>query len=508
MALIEQMVNTLNAYEVADFKDFLSRKRNQAVQMQLLEHIAQNPKALAADRMLALYGTDKRSAYKSCQSRLTSNFVQYILSRNEDDSELTHEALPHLAVARFMIRKGAYKIAAEFLNRAEEEAIGARQYELLETVYTWQMQHVMEMELNAQDIHQKWQKNRARHDAMVNLNFTFAEVARKHAQARLRGQILNKELIIKETYEKVRPAVEQANDPAYMHRLFSLIRNVATSNKAYKEFERLVSNVYGRLKGKNCFLPGDSEYELGFLYMIAHAQYRNARFEAALETLTTAQKLREKLTILPPKITYKLIALHASILNGAGNVTEAIPMIEKCLNQRGKYDEDTELLNMQLSLAAYLYNAREYKRAVKVLNTFPYDKAQLTRMMGTEWRFKLEMFELISFYDRGLVDEALTHLQRIRPYYKDFFREEEYARVEVYLGFVERMLLDPQCVTTDAFRQDVKIAQLNRRNEEEDIQAIAFHCWLSSKIFQRDYYEVLLEAIGWKREVEVLESGD
>jgi len=62
------------------------------------------------------------------------------------------------------------------------------------------------------------------------------------------------------------------------------------------------------------------------------------------------------------------------------------------------------------------------------------------------------------------------------------------------------MIKDPQCVTTEAFRQDVKAAQLNLRNDEEDIQAIAFYCWLTSKMFNRDYYEVLLNAIGWKRD--------
>lgn len=501
MARIEQMVSTLTAYEVADLKDFLGRKRNQSAQIQLLEHIAEYPHALPSERMQALYGEEKRSAYKSCAARLTANFIQYILIRTDDDEGNIKEALPLLAVARFMIRKGAYKLAAEFLSRSEEAALGARQYELLETVYTWQLQHSIAMELNAQEVKEKWQKNRKKHDSMIQLNISFAEVARQHAEAKLRGQVLNRDAIIGETYAKVRPGIEEANDPAYMYRLFSLIRNVATSNKAYKEFEPLVSSVYERLKNKQCFLPGDSEFQLQFLYMIAHAQYRNARFNEALDTLGQAKQLRDKLSILPPTITYKLISLHASILNGAGKVEESIPMIEKCLKQRGKYDEDTELLNMKLSLAAYQYNAREYKPAVRTLNSLLGDKPHLTKLMGTEWRFKLEMFELISYYDRGMVDESLTQMQRIRGYYKDFFRADEYARVEIYLGFVERMIKDPQCVTTEAFRQDVKAAQLNLRNDEEDIQAIAFYCWLTSKMFNRDYYDVLLNAIGWKREV-------
>jgi hypothetical protein len=35
------------------------------------------------------------------------------------------------------------------------------------------------------------------------------------------------------------------------------------------------------------------------------------------------------------------------------------------------------------------------------------------------------------------------------------------------------------------------------------MQAIAFYCWITSKMFGRDYYEVLLNAIGWKREGKV-----
>ncbi|MFN9801531.1 MAG: hypothetical protein ACK54P_16050, partial [Bacteroidota bacterium] len=107
--------------------------------------------------------------------------------------------------------------------------------------------------------------------------------------------------------------------------------------------------------------------------------------------------------------------------------------------------------------------------------TLPYDKATLTKWMGVEWRFKLDMFELISYYDRNLMDEAETQLQRMLTYYKEFFRAENYARVEVYLGFIKRMIKDPLVVTTEAFRQDVKVARLNLSNHQEDMKSIAFY---------------------------------
>jgi len=162
-----------------------------------------------------------------------------------------------------------------------------------------------------------------------------------------------------------------------------------------------------------------------------------------------------------------------------------------------------ELLNIQLNLAAYLYNAKDYKRAAKVNATFPHDTATLGQLMGTEWRFKYEMFQLISFYDRGHFDQADSLLKQMLAYYAHFFQADQYARVETYLQFVSRMIDDPNIVTTDAFRQDVKAAQLNMQREHEDIQAIAFYCWLTSKMFQRDYYEVLLHALGWKSNLEM-----
>jgi tetratricopeptide (TPR) repeat protein len=499
MAISEQLIFIFDKYEQAGFREYILRKSRSKRDLELFDAVINNPEASPNELMVLLYGKPNRSAYKSTQTRLTEKLRDYLVYLGGGPLGFG-EIYQDLAGAAQLLKRRAWQSALHFLNRAEEQAIHYRQYNILELIYSTELSEVANLGLDLVILTAKWKKNRERLDGMIRLNTVVAEVKLRHEEARARGSVLDSEAVLEEVRAEVRPTPEQANDPVYMERMVSLIRDLATSTKEYQAFERVVSGIYWRLKKKNHFQAGDADIEHSFLYMLGHAQFRNARFAEAMETLEQAKALRERMTVVPKTVTRKLIAIEASILNFTGRVVEAIPLLEKCLSQRGKFENDEELLNMQLSLAAYLYNARDYKRAVKVLNTFPYDKPTLTKLMGIEWRFKLDMFELISFYDRGMMDESETQLQRMRSFYKEFVQAEEYARVEVYLGFVKRMIDDPLAVTTEQFRRDVKAAQLNLSSRDEDMQAMAFYCWITSKIFQRDYYEVLLNAIGWKRE--------
>ena len=502
MAIAEQLIAILDGFEPAAVREFIQRRGKSKRDLQLFNAIIQNPGATPNELMLLLYGKPNRGAYKATQARLTEKLRDYLVHLGGGTLGYG-ELYLDLAAAEQLIKRRAWSCAIHFLNRAEEQAIHYRHYNLLEMIYSTELREVTNLGLDLTALEAKWKANRSRLDSIIRLNAMAARVRLRHEEARAHGKVLDSNAMLKEILDEVRPDLSEADDPMYNERMVSLIRDLATSTKEYPGFERVVSGCYHRLKKRNAFQAGDADLEHSFLYMIGHAQYRNARFDEAMTTIGEARALRERMTVVPKQVTRKFAAIEASILYLTGKVHEAIPLLEKFLTQGSAHEQDKELLNMQLNLAACLYSAREYKRAVKVLVTLPYDKATLTKWMGVEWRFKLDMFELISYYDRNLMDEAETQLQRMLTYYKEFFRAENYARVEVYLGFIKRMIKDPLVVTTEAFRQDVKEARLNLSNHQEDMQAIAFYCWITSKMFSRDYYEVLLNAIGWKREGKV-----
>jgi tetratricopeptide (TPR) repeat protein len=496
MAISEKLIFILDKYEQAAFRESL-RKGKSNRDIQLFDAVIKYPNATPNDLMTKLYGGPNRPAYKSTQTRLTDKLRGYLFQLSGGvvaTSEMYHD----LAVGGLLIKRMAWSEALHFLSRAEEQARIARSYEALENIYCTMLSEAVNLGLKPQQVFDKWQENRRRLDAMVHLNVVFNEVSYKHAEAKRIGTVLDKEAVLNEALNVVELTPEKANDPVYMFRFMTLVRNVATSNKIYQQFERSLARIYGGLKRINAFQEADADLELQFQFMLSHAQYRNARLDDALDTLALAKSISRRLPFVAVKTVRKLIALEGAILNVTGRVKLAIPLLEKALSKRGKYETDKELLNIQMNLIAYLYNAREYKKAVQVLESFPYDRPTLGQLMGAEWLFKLDMFELISYYDRSMYDKAEAQLNKIRQQYDTLFQTEVYARVKVYLGFVERMIADPFIVEEPEFREDVRNARLNLSQGDEDIQAIAFHCWITCKIFKRDYYETLLYAIGWK----------
>ncbi|MFN8865104.1 MAG: hypothetical protein ACK5W1_12355 [Flavobacteriales bacterium] len=499
MATLHELIHSLDRYACASFREFAGKSKKEALEVKLFDYYLEYPEASAADLMQKLYGTENRPAFKNTQKRLLEKLARfYQLLRSYEQNDVP-DPLSDYHVATTLLHKHAWEGAATYFRKAEDAAVATRNYNLLESIYTSQLPHLTDLGVEVAPFIARREANYTRHLSWCRLSTAYSLLSERQHTAALEGRALDRDAALDEAKKMWRPNAEEAGDPAFMEHFVRLIRRIAVSTKSYWHFELFAGRTYRGLRRKGFFRPADVHLQVGMLYMVAHAQYRNAHFDEALESIAEAEALIAGRPVVPVTQIRKLAALRASVYNFTGRVKEAIPLLERELNKRKPHETDRELLNIQLSLAAYYYNAREYKPAVRTLNTFPHDNNELTRLMGVEWRFKKELFELISFYDRGHYDEAESHLKRMRVYYVQFFRDDQYARAEVYLNHVAMMIKDPNIVSADAFRQQIKDAQLERQRDHEDIQAIPFHCWISSKIFNSDYYEVLLKAIKWKR---------
>lgn len=499
MATLHELIHSLDRYACVSFREFAGKGKKDALDLKLFDYYLEFPEAPASELMQKLYGTENRPAFKHTQKRLLeklARFYQLLRTYEQDD---VPDPMSEYHVATTLLHKHAWEGAATFFRKAEEAAVATRNYNLLESIYTTQLPHLTDLGVDCAAFLARREANLARHQSWCRLSTAYSVLNERQKAAAREGKALNREAALDEARRMWRPNAEEARDPAFMHHFVRLIRRIAVSTKSYKHFELFAGRTYRNLVRKGAFQPADIALQVDMLYMLAHAQYRNARFDEALEHIATAEALIGGRPVVPVTSVRKLAALRASVYNYTGRIQEAVKLMEQELARRKPHETDRELLNIQLSLAAYYYNAREYKKAVRTLNTFPHDNNVLTRLMGVEWRFKKELFELISFYDRGHYDEAESHLKRMRTYYSTFFGEEQYARAKVYLSHVADMVRNPNIVSTDDFRQRLKSAQLERPHDHEDLQAIPFHCWVTSKVFKRDYYEVLLHAIKWKR---------
>lgn len=496
MDFLEQTIAFMSTAERVDFKNFLQKQKQSRKDLKLFELLSDAEKMKPRELVSKLYSPINMNAYHSLRKRLMKLLFEFtVLKRLQADGSEASTVMGMISMSQFMLEKNAPQVASYFISKAELMAAKNNQYNLLDNIYNIQIANADEMNLNLENIIPKWQTNTSRYQAHQRLNIAYAIIRDQLSEARKEGTTLDPGKIIEGVFRDFEITVNEANNPAFMHRIVAMTRSAIVSTKDYHRLEPFIVRIYTRMKKANTFLKTNKEHELGFLYMIAHVYYRNRKFQDATLWLKNMEELLPTRSFKSSLYYIKYIALQAAVASYSGNNKLAIDIMKNGLDDKSAPIPITEKLNMQLNLAVYYFQGEEYKKANRSLMNINHSDKWLEQKMGKEWRFKKNMIELIVQCELGNDDIALSRIQAIDKYFTGFLSHPAYQRARLFLKFIKRLVLNPQEAVTTKFAQDLEEAHLGWPGYKEDIQAITFFCWLKSKMLKRKYYEVLVEAM-------------
>ncbi len=496
MDFLEQTITHLGSEDRADFKIFLQKQKEVRKDLKLFELLSSDIEMKPRELVAKLYSPINMNAYHSLRKRLMKQLFEFIvLRRLEEDVTEVSSVMGMISMSQFMIEKNAYEAAAYFIKKAEHVSIKNSSYDLLDNIYNIQIAHADTLKTNLDEVIQKWQTNTEKYQARQRLNIAYAIIRNQLADARKEGTTLDPEEIIESVFRDFDISVNEANNPAFMHRLVAMTRSAIVSTKDYHRLEHFIVRIYKRMKKVNAFQKGDQEYELGFLYMIAHVYYRNRKFADATLWLDNMRELLPSRSFKQSSYYPKYIALMAAVASYSGHNKQAIDIMKEAWSDSKLRLPISEKLNMQLNLAVYYFQSAEYKKANKTIIEISHSDKWLEEKMGKEWRFKKNMIELIIQYELGNEDIALSRIRTIEKYFTGFLAHPAYQRAKFFIRFIKRLINNPDEVSTEKFAKDIEEAHMGWPGYKEDIQAITFFCWLKSKMLKRDYYEVLIETI-------------
>lgn len=496
MDFLEQTIAHLSEEERTDFKVFLQKQKEVRKDLKLFELLSSNKEMKPREIVAKLYSPINMNAYHSLRKRLMKQLLGYIvLRRLEGDITEASSIMGMISMSQFMMEKNAFEAAAYFIKKAEYVAVRNNSYDLLDNIYNIQIAHADSLKTDLDEVIQKWQTNAEKYQARQKLNIAYALIRNQLAEARKAGTTLDPEEIIESVFHDFDISINEANNPAFMHRLVAMTRSAIVSTKDYHRLEPFIVRIYKRMKKVNAFQKGDQEHELGFLYMIAHVYYRNRKFSEATLWLDNMRELLPTRTFKQSSYYPKYIALMAAVASYSGHNKQAIDIMKEAWGDSKLRLPISEKLNMQLNLAVYYFQSAEYKKANKTIIEISHSDKWLEEKMGKEWRFKKNMIELIIQYELGNEDIALSRIRTIEKYFTGFLAHPAYQRAKFFIRFIKRLINNPNEVSTEKFAKDIEEAHMGWPGYKEDIQAITFFCWLKSKMLKRDYYEVLVETL-------------
>jgi hypothetical protein len=315
------------------------------------------------------------------------------------------------------------------------------------------------------------------------------------SEARLRGKVVDVDKITKHVFEHMRLSNHEIRDVAYLYRIVEMARSAAVSAKDYSRFEPFLNKTVQHLQSTGALQEAPMKYRLGFAYMMAHASYRNRKLKQAGKLLIDLEAQIPKSELQQSSLYGKVVALRAAVASFTGENKLAIEVVQNILNDKRWKSNVKERLNMQLNLAVYYFQGKNFKTAYQVILGIDKNDDWLERTMGLEWRFKKQMIEVIVLYEYAKEDIALNLIRSMERYYSNFLSEPSYQRAGFFLHFIKRIIDRPDVVYQPQFIEAVDQANLAWPKEKEDIQAITFFCWLKSKMIGREYYDVLLDAM-------------
>jgi hypothetical protein len=496
MDFLEQTVDHLSTEERSEFRLFLQKQRQNRRDLQLFDLLTLSEKPTSRLMAEKLYQPLNLNAYHSLRKRLMAQLFTFVVSKRlQADATMASNVMGMISMGRFMLEKRAGDVASYFFSRAEQTARKNGQTELLGTIYHLYIAHSDELNVDLDEVIDKWSANNEKHLARQKMDIAYALIRKNLAAARKSGTTLDPEAIIDTVFREFQITSEEANDAAYMYKLVAMARSAIVSTKDYHRLEPFLIRIYSRMAEAHAFTKRDGHHQMGFLYMISHVLYRNRKFSEALPWIAAMEKVLPFQSFRATVYYPKYMALRAAIASYSGKNMEAIELMKNLLQAKHVRVPVTEKLNMQLNLAVYYFQSSDFKRALKSIMEIGHSDKWIEEKMGKEWRFKMNMIELIVQCELGNEDVALTRIRSVEKYFSGFLTHPVYQRAKVFLKFIRRMITNPELVATPAFAEEVKEASLGWPGEKEDIQAITFFCWLKSKMLRRNYYEVLLEAM-------------
>jgi len=491
--------------ERKEFLQFLRRQgRKQKVRLDTrLCELLLHPRAYSTAELLAhLYPEEPNPvAYYALRKRLLRSLTDFLLLRQrQQDPTATASVRSLLILASYLFETGVPRLAWNTLRKAEKVGLENEQYEVLNTVYNLQItqaHHAGADELQA--IIRRRNVNKQAADEEERANIVDSLIRQRLRQLRTKGRLGETfDVVLREVLCEYDLQEAFARRPALLYRLMSIARNAMLVRRDFASFAPFVLRCYLLMERRHGFAPAHRQYQLGLLYMIAHALYRSRRFE---EVLTYLEQMRALLATSPrshhadmrARYVFLLAATYAFLHRN----TESIQLLETVL--RNPKLPPNEELTARLGLAFHYFAEGQFSKTNQVLISIGRSDHWCEQHMGLEWTLNKHLGEMLTQLEMGNTELSLNRLRAIERLLRERSPEAEagpYGYVLSYLSRVREIIDDPAAATRPAFAARVREMPAFLPLEREDLQALSFYSWLRARMVGRPYYVVLLEVAG------------
>ncbi len=498
MDKIKEIIRTLEADDVREFRSFIHRqkKKKSRKDLDLFEFLLKNE----ADKPAVItekIGVPNKEAYYAVRKRLLRHLTDFIvLKRMDDDPTASSSIMGSISLVRYLLSKKADELAWHYLLKVETLAESHEQFALLNNIYLLQIRNIpSKYAPDAKSIIEKYKINRALLEEDERVLFAHSIIRQRLHERRVESKAINIQRTIQKILIEYDLAEVLIKRPRLLYNIVSIARSVAITIADFRDFEPYIIEQYKAAEEKYGFSKHHHFYKLSLLYMIAHALYRNRKFVESQEWLAVFyQSILQYNRSHYNRFYPQYLMLLAAIRSFEGKLDEAIQMHETLLKEEDFKLNIEDKLTAILNLATYYGFKTDYDKAREILWSMPTDRT-CEKNMGKEWLLKKNMIEMLAQYELGNDDIALNRIRSIERYFDDFIRRPQNMYVKHFLFAVRSYMNNPNALQADNFYEFLEGKFDLSPEKHHSIIDMSFYAWLKSKVFKQAYYKVLLDQI-------------
>ncbi|MFK7971670.1 MAG: hypothetical protein AB8F95_14990 [Bacteroidia bacterium] len=494
MEKLTEIIRSLTKQEVRNFKIYEKRIGADRYEKKLVKlfdllragKFAEHDEAIVGK----FYEKTNRNAYYRLKNRLLHNLQKSLIEFHlEVDNRMM--VLGTIMLARIFYYKANYKVAFSYLQKAEKQAVQASAFNLLNLIYD----EIISLskyyfEIDPQQYLALKQERQEEYARVQQVDYMLATLNHRLHKTNFgeRGAGLLQEL------EKVQHEFEllpENQTEAIRIEVHKVVRNILLQKKDFASLEHYLLNSFARFEEDGFFTRQNHREKIILITWIVNTFHKNRKFEASkvwLEALNEALLAYNKLYYHTYLWTYyqSLITYHSSTEKN----DKAIELLENLKAEDPAEGEVFYGAFTYLPLISLYFNIGDRKKATENLNELLHTSHY--QSLSPEIRMHLAITEVILRIEMEDWNYAHARLKALNRSHRSLLKEAEYEQEKSFIALLRAIVTKPE-----PFQQPRLIDRMEEFLEGADREVgsnpIDYVAWLQSHMYNRDYYDVLLE---------------
>jgi len=482
MIKLYDVLENLSKEESRNLTIFLNRTNahSDRKDVALFDYIRKNKDHIDEQQILSkLYNNsiDKNSFYR-LKNRLLTEVNKSLLLLHFGKNEYIN-TLNVITLSKVFIEKSNYTIAFEYLIQAEQKATKNEFFDLLDLIYSDLIKLSYEsVEFNPIEFIEKRKKNHKSLHVLQEIDDLLAALMyRIKISQNYSTHNYQFTDVLQKTINEFIDNDEVKKSPTLQFKIYHSISRILLQHRDYVSLEDYLKLTYSDFIKRGLFNKSNHDSKLQMLTYLVNSLFKNNKIEESLEA---TNNLYAAMSEFDNFLYNKYLFYYYNSLVINYQVSDKQKAIEVLLEAKTK----TEIQQLPfytifiyLNLAVLYFDTSDFKNARK--NLAKLKLSDHFKSMDNVFRLKVNVFELLTFYELGDIDLFDYQLNIIQKDFKDVLNKDDYKREKQFVEIVSKM----DKLSADELKQKINsFYELTPENTLTDNDIINYNEWLKGKL--------------------------